>query len=351
MAIEELARVVVPPKYAVETGNTERWAEIERILGRQLPKDYYDFAMRYGSGRFQRPFDLEVFNPFSESYPDRLCGLSRMLRDERGLSDRVGIPYGVYPDQPGWLLWGTSDGDTFCWITEGNPDAWPILLISDRNRSFQQLRMSMTSFLARVFTGELRPFVVVRGRIRLHQPGQFVASRTSGAFPPMATSSRPATLADALVARPHCPWEGDWLPPDALGRPTGAQVVMGPGSRTSLWNGLAAAEFTAYPAWWPALPEPWRRWRRGQLLGWRLGGPAGAALHNMIPLTWRAQSTLWAIEGGVAMSVLLGARMTYKVQAMYEGANHYPSQVAMEYQALPGSPCSLNLQTRSVLNE
>lgn len=338
MAIEELLRVVAPPRDPLATGDMVRWAEVERMLGTRLPQDYRDFATRYGSGRFLRPFDLAVLNPFSASYPACLRELSDLLRDRRGLPDQHNIPYGVFPDRPGWLLWGVSDGDSFCWVTEGEPDAWPVLIISDRT-SFQQLQMPMTTFLTRLFSEQLQLFFVIHGGITFHQPPRFVASR-----PPehLATGSPqpPAPVWGPGANRPPCPWEGEWFPPDELGRPTGARVVMGPGTGNSRWNGFAAETFTVYPAWWHELPAPRHRWRRGLLLGWRLGGPAGTALHNLVPLTWKAQTILWAQEGGVALAVFSGARMSYSVRTTYEGTNRYPSGVTLEYRFLPGFPGS-----------
>src|SRR5262249_24601000 len=128
MAIEELMRVVAPPERPVDIGDAVKWAEVEQLLGTRLPRDLYDFATHYGSGRIARPLDVGVLNPFAASYPDSLRALSRHLRDRRGLPDRRAMPYGVFPDQPGWLIWGTSDSDRFCWVTEGEPDAWPLLL-------------------------------------------------------------------------------------------------------------------------------------------------------------------------------------------------------------------------------
>lgn len=350
MAVEELLEVVVPPKHPVDGGNVTRWREVERQLGTRLPLDLFDFATRYGSGRFAQPFDLEVLNPFAVGYPTRIHGLCGLIRSQRWLPDRPGIPYGVFPDQPGWLPWGFSDGDFFCWVTEGEPTAWPLLLISDHGRSFQQLQLPMTSFLARLFTKQLQPFFVVRNQITFRQPARFVASRPPEYQPSPAVPHLPTGFADGLSTRCVCPWDGEWLPPDALGRPTGARVVIGPGSYSRNWNGFAPEAFTVYPAWWHELPHPRRRWRRGQLLGWQLGGPAGTALYNLIPLTWRAQTLIWDLEGAIAAEVTLGARVIYSVSATYEGTNHHPSRVTLESARLAPRPESGRMGPLSIDN-
>jgi hypothetical protein len=335
MAIEELLRVVAPPERPLETGDAAQWAEVERLLGTRLPRDLYDLATRYGSGMFVGPLSLNILNPFARSYLDQLHGSGRFLRDQRGLPARYGTPYGVFPDRPGWLLWGhTTNGDDICLVTEGEPEAWPLLLISDHCRNFQQVQMPLTTFLARVFTGSVQAFFAIRGGLTGGQPVRFIPCRrpeTAAA----AGGPAAASVGGEEAGRFRCPWEGEWLPPDELGRPTGARVVLGPGRREHRWNGFAAEGFTVYPGWWHELPQP-RRWRRGQLLGWRLGGPAGAALHNLIPLTERAQRSLWAEERVIAGEVSYGARMICAVRATYEGANRYPSAVRFQSEYVPG---------------
>jgi hypothetical protein len=339
MAIEELLKLVAPPATPVEAGGAARWAEVEQSLGSRLPSDLRDFATHYGSGYFVRPFDVNVFNPFDPSYLGQIRGRCVQLRTERGLAEGSGKPYGVFPDRPGWLPWGWSERDGFCWVTEGEPEDWPLLLISDRCKNFQQLQMPMTSFLARLFSGQLRPFFVVNAGIRLGKPAQFVQLQRQPAFDSRLPQPVLALETARLSLHPY-PWKGEWFPPDTLGRPTGARVVLGPGSYHNFWNGFSAVGFTVCPDWWQELPEPRRKWRRGQLLGWRLGGPGGTALHNLVPLTWFAQRILWSQEIGAATSVCLGAHISYSVQAMYEGTNRYPSRIAFEYEHLPGSPGS-----------
>jgi hypothetical protein len=340
MAIDELLRAVAPPAQPLETGDAARWAEVEHLLGTRLPRDLYDLATRYGSGCFD-PLGLEVFNPFAPSYPNQLRYESGFLRVMRGLSRRQPFPYGVFPERPGWLSWGRCHGcDCLCWVTEGEPDAWLILIPSDHCRHFQQLGMPLTSFLASLFTGGVQAFFAIQtGFIQtgftFDERIVFVPSRRPHQAPPAgAPSSRDVWDADG----PPCPWEGEWFPPDELGRPTGVRVILGPGRRDSSWNGFAAEGFTVYPDWWCELPEPRRRWRRGQLLGWRLGGPAGTALHNMIPLTWAAQTSMWAHERSVAGEVHKGSRKICTVRVTYEGANRYPATVRFQDEYVPGFP-------------
>src|SRR5262245_25855607 len=130
MAIEELLRVVAPPEQPLETGDAAQWAEVERLLGTRLPRDLYDFATHCGSGLVIDASGRWLLSRCVRWYLGQLEGGGGLLRAQRGLPARYGTPYGVFPDRPGWLLWGTtSNGDALCWVTEGEPDAWPLLLI------------------------------------------------------------------------------------------------------------------------------------------------------------------------------------------------------------------------------
>jgi hypothetical protein len=159
MAIEELLRVVSPPDQPLEKGDAEAWTKVQQTLGTPLPSDYRDFGIHYGTGYFDDPGRLiiDVWNPFSPGYHEQLAGVCDSLRLELGLRSDTNVPYGVFPDQPGWLPWGHDmDGNFLCWLTEGEPEAWPIILLTPVRDSFQQLKLSLTTFLAGAFSRQLQ---------------------------------------------------------------------------------------------------------------------------------------------------------------------------------------------------
>ena len=158
MAIEELLHVVAPPAQPAEGGDAEQWAEVERELGTPLPRDYFAFASLYGSGAFDDPGRLMVYvwNPFGAGYLKEVKDTCKELRRIRDLPEDHNVPYGVFPDRPGWVPFASDiDGSLLCWLTEGAPDDWPIILLSAERTSFQQLRLPLTTFLARAFTRQL----------------------------------------------------------------------------------------------------------------------------------------------------------------------------------------------------
>lgn len=159
MAISELTDVAPPPRRPKDKGNSRQWAGVQRVLGTPLPDDYRDFAIRYGSGCFTDPgrLLLYVWNPFSAHYSRLLSDACSELRNDRVIPDDVNVPYGVFPNQPGWLPWGNDmDGNFLCWLTEGQPDHWPIILLSPTRAGFQQLQLPLTTFLAKAFTRQLQ---------------------------------------------------------------------------------------------------------------------------------------------------------------------------------------------------
>lgn len=78
MPIEELVKVVTPPAQPLEPGDEQRWKALEESLGLALPRDLFDFGMRYGTGYFGVRF-LLVFNPFGSHYNDIVKDQLRIL--------------------------------------------------------------------------------------------------------------------------------------------------------------------------------------------------------------------------------------------------------------------------------
>ena len=152
MTINDLVTLVPPPALPIENGPPEKWGTIEASLGTAMPPDYREFGLRYGSGRFCKGF-IEVFNPFAESYSELVkvqCNFLRTVKDA-GME----LPHDPFPALPGLLPWGRDEnGHMMCWLTDGKPDEWPIILRRHENR-YETWGLPLTSFLAQVFRNEL----------------------------------------------------------------------------------------------------------------------------------------------------------------------------------------------------
>lgn len=160
MAIEDLLKLIPPPASQLKTVDKHRWKKNEKALGIHLPTDYFDYVRFYGSGCFDDHGRLLIFvwNPCARFYLKDLRRICEDLCWSRELDPRsTNCPYGVFPSRPGWLPWGSDmDGNLMCWLTEGEPDQWPLILLTSDHTGFQQLDMPMTTFLARAFTRKIQ---------------------------------------------------------------------------------------------------------------------------------------------------------------------------------------------------
>ena len=153
MEISELLAAVTPPAKPVENGPREVIPSVEAKIGLRLPEDLIQFAEQYGSGTLGTT--LTVYNPFSEHYhldSGKITNLYRMLKQNEG--DEF-IPYDIHPSNPGLYSFATDvNGHTLWWLTEGEPEKWPILLMTV-DAAFERWEMSMTTFLAKIFRAEI----------------------------------------------------------------------------------------------------------------------------------------------------------------------------------------------------
>jgi hypothetical protein len=314
VAIDELLRLVAPPERPIHRGAPRQWEAVQQALGTRLPSDLRDFGTVYGSGRFGFG---HVFNPFSPSFLSDIKDCSRVLREERGVPP--GAPYGIFPDPCGWLVCGYDFGGDVCWVTEGDPDSWPILVISRDPPLFQQFNMSLTSFLAGLVSGEVH--TILNERV---QKDDLLAEGFRPA--PPDTSANGEQVADPTPAYRR-PVRGpgairiEWLAPDSLSRPIGARSALGP-----FFVKPAHEDFTVYPTWWDELPEPREQWVRHPLLGCPSGGRGGEAMYNLVPLTRGSAYRLSLAERSSARD----SRFLYRVKAVYEGTNRYPARIKID---------------------
>jgi hypothetical protein len=124
MSIEMLTAVVPPPARPLEVEEADRWSAVQAALGVELPRDYLEYALRYGSGSFGGPLQLEVFNPLSPRFLKRVNAHLRDVRQDypRPLRGPEGLELPLHPARPGVLpLAGTRDGAGVCWYTPDGP--------------------------------------------------------------------------------------------------------------------------------------------------------------------------------------------------------------------------------------
>lgn len=152
MALDTLLSVLPSPLVPRDPGRPTDWLAVEQALGTALPRDYKSFVNTFGSGEIGS--FLEVFNPFATNHHVHL--LTQVDRIVDALSYDDLLPYPVHPEPGGTLPWGiTRNGDLLCWLTEGDPDRWPVAIVNVRDTMYERYDDDMTTFVTKFVTGEL----------------------------------------------------------------------------------------------------------------------------------------------------------------------------------------------------
>ncbi|MFF5028190.1 SMI1/KNR4 family protein [Streptomyces collinus] len=130
--LDALTRTVPPPADPVD-GHGD-WAGVEARLGVRLPADYRLLAETYGRGEF--------------------CDYL-YLRTPFGTNPHNGLEW-----HDGLVVWGgTMDADRLCWRPEGDPDAWPVVIVG-RGTGREEHALTTSRFVEEWVTGRLRSAVL-----------------------------------------------------------------------------------------------------------------------------------------------------------------------------------------------
>jgi hypothetical protein len=159
MSLKQLEAVVPPPDHPRNVTDVAGWKRAEAIIGSELPSDFREFTFRYGEGTFNDPGRLCIFtrNPLLPGFEAQFQHDCELLESMKSHNDPDDFPYDVFPSSPGLLLWASDDnGCKFCWLTEGHPDSWPVLVSPPRHTYWERFPITMTCFLAQAFSRKLK---------------------------------------------------------------------------------------------------------------------------------------------------------------------------------------------------
>lgn len=157
MSLGELCTIVSPPHSPFESGRDEDWSKIEIELGTRLPDDYKKFIDLFGTGNLGNYF--YILNPFAFNEFVNLFNQTQELLDanrEVRKNFPEAVPFSLYPEPNGILPWAFLDtGDVLFWLTKGKPNDWTVVVQESRLAEWEQFSESMSSFLTKLFRGDL----------------------------------------------------------------------------------------------------------------------------------------------------------------------------------------------------
>ncbi|MEU8803022.1 hypothetical protein [Spirillospora sp. NPDC048819] len=157
------------------------WQLVRHRLGTDLPSDYKELADRYPLLFFDKW--LPVLHPATPDSPRNVYRLENLLhhattqsrfvrefeatrlytytpnevagREEMTPLAADDVPFPIYPDAGGLMSWGMpEDGSLCCWLTQGHPDEWTIVVASEPD--YWHYEGTITEFLVDVLIRRVR---------------------------------------------------------------------------------------------------------------------------------------------------------------------------------------------------
>lgn len=157
LSLEKLVQLAPPPLQPVDAGASDQWTEVEAVFGVTLPNDYKRLINTYGAGTFCDQVCIISPFPVLRNLKDFQAILRSYTHTQKRLPQYC--PFTIFPNPGGLLPIGTDlSGGTLYWLTQGQPDEWPLVLYDDDNRQHETYKMTLTTFLASWLAGTISPW-------------------------------------------------------------------------------------------------------------------------------------------------------------------------------------------------
>ena len=118
-----------------------------------MPSEYRALMDRYGSGEWRGWLDFVGRDEMVEQV-ETLTGFHREVREQFPQFE----PVPRWPEPGGFLPFATSiDGDELGWVTAGDPDAWPVLLVPRDDEPVPRWQTGLVEGLLRWARGDALP--------------------------------------------------------------------------------------------------------------------------------------------------------------------------------------------------
>lgn len=150
-SLQRLAMSIKPPANPIGLD-----AEQDATSTLSLPDDFYSLNRLYGTGCFENGgLFLTILNPFDDQSVSRFDIETKSIENLVKIEGEKYIPFKFHPTSPGLLLWGYGEGRKhFFWLTEGNPDCWPVVVMHDLE-VITRFDMTMLEFIEKLLCGDL----------------------------------------------------------------------------------------------------------------------------------------------------------------------------------------------------
>ncbi|MEU7862090.1 SMI1/KNR4 family protein [Nonomuraea sp. NPDC049141] len=144
-ALEQLIAVVPPPP--VPAFGTDEWNDVFSDFGLRLPADYVAFIERYGRCEFARWLSVHDPRALPKEYRVQAAHWGDDYRDLREDFPEY-HPLAMWPEPGGFFPWGsTIDGDEIGWLTIGEPEEWPCIVVPRHADQEPPIQETMTEWL------------------------------------------------------------------------------------------------------------------------------------------------------------------------------------------------------------
>ncbi|MUL42686.1 hypothetical protein FZ103_16175 [Streptomonospora sp. PA3] len=167
-AVLEL-KAVIGESRMVDRGAVS-WDAMERHYGFSFPPDYRDIVDSYGGlalnslnvispkwpgGRVEelasQTAEIEfIYSDLRSEFPEQY----REMVEKFPFFAERGSAYPFHPERPGLLCWGEDGGASMYWLTDGDPEEWPVV-VDYRDEIWEVHDMCAAQFLLEALTGEL----------------------------------------------------------------------------------------------------------------------------------------------------------------------------------------------------
>jgi len=132
----------------------------QNLIGTSLPDDFLDFVRKYGPGRISLQFySYMIYSPFLSRYVDivrtEYFDFNPSLHRHCEPAN-CEVSMTIFPDEGGFLIFGSGNDPKLGWKTVGDPNEWPVVFLWDYFVGFNTVfEMTFAEFFVKLIRREI----------------------------------------------------------------------------------------------------------------------------------------------------------------------------------------------------